>query len=181
MIRNYYGPPIPPISSRRTGVLILIALFAGLISLVAEIGLFERTFIPLSVSMKIWTAFAIISFAIFIRLFWKFKRSFSAILIALFYGYASAGLPLYIFMATNYYFADSKTTQQTFAVISAELEHPKHPPDVVITYKGYTKEIYYEWGTPVDRYKNVILPIRKGLWGFDIIYQKDTTVGLPAQ
>lgn len=181
MIKNYYGPPILPIPSRRTGAFIFIAFFVGLVSLVTEVSLFERTFIPLSVSMEIWTAFALISFAIHIRFLWKFKKSFGAVLVAIFYGYASAGLPLYIFMATNYYCADSKTTQQTFAVVSAELEYPKHPPTVAITYKGLNKEIYYDWGTPVDKYKNVILPIRKGLWGFDIVYQQDTTVGLPSQ
>lgn len=131
--------------------------------------------------MKIWTAFAIIIFAIFIRFYWKFKKSFSAILVALFYGYASAGLPLYIFMATNYYFADNKITPQTFKVISAQIGGPKYPPDVVVAYQETTKEITYEWGAPVDKYKNVTLPIKKGLWGFDIVYQQDTTVGLPAQ
>lgn len=181
MIRNYYGPPIPPIPSPKIIFFVFIAFLAGLISLVAEGNLFERTFIPLSVSIAIWTIFALISFAVHIRFIWKFKKNFGAVIVALCYGYASAGLPLYIFMATNYYCADSKITQQTFKVVSAELEYPKHQPSVVITYKGFDKEIYYDWGTLVDKYQTVTLPIKKGLWGFDIIYQQDTTIGLPAQ
>ncbi|QEM08493.1 hypothetical protein [Mucilaginibacter rubeus] len=136
MIRNYYGPPIPPIPSRRAGALALVALLVGTFSLVAEIGLFELTFIPLLVSMEIWTAFAIISFVIFIRFYWKYKKSFSTILVSLFYGYASAGLPLYIFMATNYYFANNKTTPQTFKVISAEVGKFKNPPVLWLHTKG---------------------------------------------
>lgn len=83
-------------------------------------------------------------------------------------------------MATNYYFADSKITPQTFKVILAEIGKPRHQPNIVVAYHETNKEIIYDWGTPVDKYKSVTLPIKKGLWGFSIVYQEDITVGLPA-
>lgn len=131
--------------------------------------------------MIVWTAFAMISFVVIIRLCRKYYSAFKALWFSLFYGYASAGLPLYIFMATNYYFANNKITPQTFKVISAEVGRFKNPPNVTVAYKGLNKEIYYDWGTPVDKYKTVTFPIKKGLWGFDVVYQEDINVGLLAQ
>lgn len=181
MIRNYYGPPILPKPSRRIQFIIISSFFVGLFALIAETGLFERTFIPLKTSITIWTVFATIGFAIYVRLFWKHYSAFNALLLSVFYGYAVAGFPLYIFMATNYYCADNKITPQTFKVISAEVGGPKYPPNVVIAYQQTTKKITYDWGTPVGKYKSVTLPIKEGFWGFNIVYQEDITVGLPAQ
>lgn len=181
MIRNYYGSPIIPKLSRSSRFFIFLAFFTGLCALVPEIGLFRLTFIPLSASLETWTAFAIISFAIHISLFWKHYSVSNALWLSALYGYASAGLPLYIFMATNYYCADNKTTPQTFPVVSAEIGRLKLPPNIIVTHKGLDKQLFYAWGTPVEKYKSVTLPIKKGLWGFDIIYQQDSTVGLPEQ
>ena len=180
MIRNYYGPPITPKLSRRTRFFIFLAFFAGVFSLFPEIGLFDLTFIPLSAAMQIWTAFAIVSFVIHIRLFRTRYSPFNALWLSAFYGYASAGIPIYIFMATNYYCANNKTTQQTFTVISADNGSTGPgkclPPSIVVTNHGLDKQLSYVCGTLVNGHKTVTLPIRKGLWGFDIIYQ-DNAIG----
>ncbi|WP_426585082.1 hypothetical protein [Mucilaginibacter sp. R-33] len=181
MIRNYYGPPIVPKLSRRTRFFIFLAFFAGLCALVPEIGLFRLTFIPLSACLEIWTAFTIISFTIHIPLFWKRYSVSNALWLSVLYGYASAGLPLYIFMATNYYCADNKTSQQTFGVISAQVGQGKLSPNVVINYKGLDKQLFYPWDAPVTKYKSVSLSIKKGYWGFDIVYQQDINTGLSEQ
>ena len=180
MIRNYYGPPIAPKLSRRTRFFTFLAFFAGLCALVPEIGLFDLTFIPLSAAIQIWTVFAVVSFVIHMRLFRTRYSAFNATWLSALYGYASAGLPLYIFMATNYYCANNKTTQQTFAVISTDNGRTGPgkclPPSIILTNHGLDKQLSYTCGTLVDRYKTVTLPIRKGLLGFDIVYQ-DNAIG----
>jgi hypothetical protein len=170
----YYDsqPIYTPPPSKAAGIVVIVTFLVGIAALVAEINLFRLTFISLSRAMAIWTGFSIITFLPHIRLFRPYLSAAKTFMLALFYAYGSAGLLLYGFMAINYYFADAKTTKQTYAVIVTEngtLTGKCVEPYIEIKHKGLNKQIIYPCGTVVNKEKSLTLTISKGFCGYDII------------
>jgi hypothetical protein len=172
---NYSRPATiyPPPKSKIPGIIILIALFVGIASLVAEISLFRLTFISLPHALTIWAGFSTVAFLLLLRIFQKYYPPTSSLFfLAIGYGIACAGLPLYLFMAANYYFADAKTTTQTYIVIAADNGSPIGKcvePYIEIEHKGLNKQIIYPCGTVVDKQKSLTLTTSEGFFGYDII------------
>lgn len=172
---NYSQPATiyPPPKSKIPGIIILIAFFVGIAALVPEISLFRITFISLQRALTIWAGFSSIAFLLLLRIFRKYyPTTTSLIFLTIGYGIACAGLPLYLFMAANYYFADTKTTIQTYIVIAADNGSPIGKcvePYIEIEHKGLNKQIIYPCGTVVDKQKSITLTTSKGLFGYDII------------
>jgi ascorbate-specific PTS system EIIC-type component UlaA len=84
----------------------------------------------------------------------------------------TGGLILYLFMASNYYFADSKSVERVFEVERVDgYQSRNRTPHVVILINGVERDIYFPKVAPerLRNVKNVKVCFYKGLWNFIVI------------
>lgn len=96
------------------------------------------------------------------NLFFPFAQSFIA------FGFIAC----YLFMALNYYFADSDTVVKAFPILRKHTigAGRKSQPAVEIDYDGFGKQLVFYTGQKrqVDTSSLVLLTVKKGFFGFDI-------------
>ncbi|GCC51598.1 hypothetical protein SanaruYs_18240 [Chryseotalea sanaruensis] len=85
-------------------------------------------------------------------------------------------------MATNYYFADTELKIEGFEIKSKSslpgrrMHRSARKPTIQIKYYGLNKELVFKNSETekVERAEKVILTIRKGLYGYEILENYDT-------
>lgn len=156
----------------------------GIFSMVLQVVIYRNTIIELSILIGIILVVGIISFLLDFK---NYRKTYKYSGIGLYF-YSSMHyvcgfgfLACTIFMLTNYYLADEKTTTQNHEIIDRTFL-PKRPgkagsenkPVFVINYKGKRKELVFnpKFYEKMELYKSVEFEIRDGFFGFDILKNK---------
>ena len=93
----------------------------------------------------------------------------------------TGGILMFLFMATNFYFADNSIIEKRFKIEKIDSlpgskgEREKRQPYVVIDYEGMKKELIfsYEETEKVKTAKYAVMKVSKGFLGYDILKEKD--------
>lgn len=151
--------------------------FLGLILIIFEISLYRKTIINIYIPISIILLTGLTAFIIN-RQHYKKTYSLNGNFYPLIQNVCSWGFIFcYIFMATNYYFSEEKTTTYIFPIKEkssmpgSKYNRSKRQPLVRIDYFYFEKELVsrYVESDKVNKAESVILTIKKGLLGFDII------------
>ncbi len=150
----------------------------GLSLLVWEIFIYRKTIIDLKIPLLIWLLPGIIMTPL---LYDKMNnidgmKAHWTLHYLLHTGMTGAFI-LFLFMATNFYLADSSLVKKQFEIIEkgslpgSKGHRNERKPYVVINYEGLEKELIFSYSqiekVNDSRYAN--LYVKKGLWGFDIL------------
>jgi hypothetical protein len=79
----------------------------------------------------------------------------------------------YIFMASNFYFADNDIVLKSCSISYKHTIGTKiQEPAIEIDYEGIKKQLVFSapQQNEVDTSQYVLLTVRKGLWGYDVFY-----------
>ena len=146
-------------------------LFVGLILMVFEEGIYRKTIISAKEVLVLIFFFSIIFFFVInknYKITYQIKNSFYPFVQAI----VSFGfIACYIFMALNFYLADSKIGIKSFPILSKHNIGSKYPqPAIIINYEGIEKQLvfYIQQQKQVDSSNNVLLTVKKGFFGYDI-------------
>ncbi len=155
--------------------------FCGLVLMVFEIFIYRKTIIETYIPISI---ILIVGFSTFYFNKQHYKKTY--ILTGNFFpimqnliswGFVSC----YIFMATNYYLADKTTTEYRFLIkekssmIGSKHHRDERKPLVTIDYFKFEKELVFRYADTdkVDKADSVMVTVRKGGLGFDILDDYD--------
>jgi hypothetical protein len=158
-------------NQRHKSFYITIAII-GLILLMLQIGIYQKTIISLKIPFALTLVVAVIGFLIIQRdyrrtyqnknLFFPFAQSFIS------FGFIAC----YLFMASNYFFADNSVEIKAFPILTKyTIGTGSHEqPAIEIDYGGTKKQlVFFNWQQKqLDTSHQVLLTVRKGLLGFAI-------------
>lgn len=154
----------------------------GLSSIVFEILIYRhtiiRTFIPILIILSVGLGAFVLNRQHYNKTFDLTGFFFALMQNIISWGFAAS----FLFMATNYYFADKELTDFEFKIESkssmpgSKKRRDERKPLVTIDYFGFKKELVfsYEDTKKVEVADRVKLSIRKGLLGFDIVDHYET-------
>jgi hypothetical protein len=164
---------------------IIAALFIlGLILLVGEILIYRKTIIGLKIPLLIFLVPGFILTPIFYKKLNEIDNGIDNYhcIIKCFLHYVlhscmTGGILVFLFMATNFYFADKNITTRRFEIIRIDSlpgskgHRSERKPYVVINYDGMEKELIFTYSETeqVKIAKFVTLEVKKGLLGFDVL------------
>lgn len=160
--------------------IIFSALFiAGLLITVLEINIYRNTFINYTIPAAIWLLPGIIP-AFMFRSFWVKYISTESLFLILVYNICTwGGFATYIFMASNFYFTQNKTTTEVLHILSigklAKGRDDCSQPYANIVHNWEEKEIFFDCDVPVSIFNAVELKTQTGLWGYEVIIEKHLT------
>lgn len=150
----------------------------GLALLYWEILIYRRTIIEFKFPLILWLTPAVF----FTPLFYTKLNEIAGrlgnwILHFVLHACTTGSFILFIFMASNFYFADNVIVNKKLEIIdSGSVPGPKghrnrREPYVVVKYKGIEKQLFfkYEETKLVDTGKFVNISVKKGFLGFDIL------------
>jgi hypothetical protein len=155
--------------------------FVGLILQIFAVDLFRLTFISTQFSVGLYLLSGLIGYVLLRRkVQGTFKNKIFDLVISLTYCVVSiGGIFAFLFLATNYYFANIDSTKQTFPIVKTGTLGKGNfsrcrQPYVVIEKEKSSKEIIFKCNLAKDiaEYKSIDLTISKGAFGFDIIRSK---------
>ena len=164
--------------------LISILFFLGLILLIWEIYIFRATVIDWKIPTFIYLIPPIFLTPLFFNKLNEIDPSiyihskYKAVHYLLHYFLhfvIVGGILCFIFMATNFYFADNQTTDKRFEIIEkGQFNSRSRDNWVRIDYEGQEKELVFpnSYEKEVDNAKFVSFEVQKGFLGFDIIKNK---------
>ncbi|MCT4602166.1 MAG: hypothetical protein N4A59_04545 [Marinifilum sp.] len=152
--------------------------FLGLVLLFLEILIYRKTIIELKIPLMIWLTPGIILTPIFynklndidgMKAHW--------ILHYILHSCMTGAFVLFSFMSINYFFASSSIETKKFKVLETgslsggKGSRNKRKPYVVINYEGMEKDLIFPHSEMenVMNSKAVMLDVRKGLFGFDVL------------
>src|ERR1700709_763363 len=121
-----------------------ITFFVGLILMIFEVRLYQKTIIPAKDVLILIFFVSIIFFFIIKK---KYKNTYQTK--NSFYAFAQATasfgfIACYIFMALNFYLADSKIEVKSFSILSKHTIGSKYPqPAIEINYEGIEKQLVF--------------------------------------
>ncbi len=165
----------------RWKVFYIITFLTGIILMVFEIHIYRLTIINAIIPTSVILTVGTIAFTIN----WSNSRTaFNAkgIFSALTQNMGSWGfIACYLFMATNYHFANNELKDLSFVIESkSSMTGPKgrrneRKPLVIIDYYGFKKELVFSFNDTkrVEKADKVNVTVRKGLLGFDILEHYD--------
>ena len=152
----------------------------GLVLIFLEIDIYRVTIIKLSIPIFIICFVGLITFFITGK---NYNKTYSkkGFLFPLAQNIISWGfVASYVFMATNYYLADNNVKRYTFQIkrkssLSASRRTSTRDPLVAFNYFGSDKELVfrYTYTNKVAQADSVVIGIKKGLLGFEIIDNYD--------
>jgi hypothetical protein len=151
--------------------------FLGLVLMVFEIFIYRKTIIDTYIPISIILFVGFLTFY-FNRHHYKETYMLTGNFFPIMQNLISWGfISSYIFMATNYYLAEKKTTQYRFIIKEKSLlpgrKHHRNErvPMVTIDYLNFEKELVFPPTDTdkVDKAKSVIVTVRKGGLGYEIL------------
>ena len=154
-----------------------VMVLIGLVILVFEILIYRKTIIHTYIPISIILIVGFLSFY-FNRQHYNETYNLTGNFFPIMQNLISWGfISGYIFMATNYYLADKKTSQYRFIIkekssIPGRRHHrDERKPLVTIDYFKFEKELVFPHtdSDKVDKAKSVVVTVRKGGLGFDIL------------
>lgn len=159
---------------------ISILLFGGIILAILEIYLYRKTIIDWKILTAIWFS-GLVFHPFTSKYLEKHYRTTGYLLKSVFNIVAFGGMLSYLFMATNYYSANLETHEYRFLIkekssMSGSKGHYKErKPIVKIDYFSSEKELVFRYidTDKVNKADSVIVSIRKGGLGFDILDEYD--------
>jgi len=158
----------------------LAALFlVGITLLVFEISLYRQTLIKWTIPTSIWLITGLLFTPITSRILIKYFGTRPFFLQLVFNVVVFGSITIYIFIASNYY-CSLDTKPNTFKAPILKTGHfpfSEYGPGSThanVQINGFDKELIFSPNLDIEKYKYVIITIKKGLWGFDIIENKTT-------
>jgi hypothetical protein len=153
-----------------------IFAFFGLILMCLEIPIYRNTFIKIGILLFIVLFIGVITFFLS-KTHYKKTYNLKGVFFPLLQSILSWGfISSYLFLATNFYFADKDSTEHILKIkskssIPGARTKINRQPTAKFDYSGFEKEIvfYYSDSKLVDKAESIKLHIRKGALGFDII------------
>ncbi len=160
----------------------ILTFFLGMVLMIFEINIYRKTIIDSSILFPIILVIGLVTFY-----FNKHHYNKTCLLTGNFFPliqnlFSWGFISCYAFMATNYYLADKTTTEYKFLIkekssmpVDDDHHWSERKPLVRIDYFNFEKELvfYYVDKEKVDKADSVILSVRKGGLGFDIIDEYD--------
>jgi hypothetical protein len=154
----------------------MVSILIGLIFTYLAVAIFRNTFIHLGFLLIIILIVGLLAF-ILNKKHYKKTYNLKSNFFPLIQNFMSWGLiSCYLFLATNFYFANKTITDHTFNIISksslpAYRSIETRLPTVRFKYNDYDKELvlYSSDSGIVGKAEKVTVQIRKGALGFDII------------
>lgn len=145
---------------------------AGIFLMIFQVDIYRSTIIPVKIPLIVVLFGTVVGFLITYKNYnntYQTKRLLYPLLQSL----CSFGfITCYIFMALNYYCADKEIENRLFAIYDISTMGSKYPKPVFnIDYDGFEKQLVLSNSQlkDVKSTKEVMLIIRKGLFGFDVI------------
>jgi hypothetical protein len=163
-------------------VFYFVTALTGIILLYFEIHIYRLTIIPIAIPISISLLVGIVTF-LFNKNHYKNTFNTRGPFFPLVQNIGSWGfISCYLFMATNYYFADPELKDLQFEIKSkSSMPGPKRrrhetKPTVTIDYFGFNKELVFKFKDTerVENADKLKLTVKKGLIGFDIVNHYDT-------
>lgn len=156
---------------RKKSFYFIIAII-GLLLMMMEIGIYQKTIIPFKIPFLVIMMVAIISFFIVQRdyrqtyqvknIFFPFAQSFIS------FGFIAC----YLFMSANYYLANSDSVTIVTPILRKNTigTGSHRQPTIEIEYDGIEKQLvfYVQQQKQVDTSQQVLLTVKKGFFGFEI-------------
>lgn len=155
--------------------------FLGLVLIVFEISIYRRTIINTYIPIAIILVIGFLTFN-FNRQHYKKTYFLTGNFFPIMQNLISWGfISCYVFMATNYYFAEKATTEYSFIIKEkSSMPGSKHhrnerKPLVTIDYFNFEKELVFRFPDTdsVNKADSVFVIVRKGGLGFDILEDYD--------
>jgi hypothetical protein len=163
---------------KKLDFLLKTLFFVGLILLVWQIFIYRRTIIDLNIPLFIcFTPGLILTPLFFKKLNYIDGTRGHWTLHYLFHTITVGGIILFCFMSSNFYLANNVSVQSKFKIIDRgslpgrKRHRDERSPYVIINYNGMNKQLIfsYEKMDEVMAAKYLLLKVKKGLWGFDIL------------
>ncbi|MEP7168412.1 MAG: hypothetical protein ABI855_03505 [Bacteroidota bacterium] len=159
---------------------LLTVLFIGtLILTVVEIDIYRKTIIHWAIPTFIWLLTGLILTPLTSSFLKKYIDTNSFFLQLVFNVVTWGGLLIYGLMATNYYLpTDSSKTITTKIINTGHLAKGKNgcgEPYCEVVINRTVKQLVFPCDFNIEIYNDIDLTIKKGLWGFDIITDKNPT------
>lgn len=160
-----------------------VMFLLGLVLLLFEISIYRKTIIHIYIPISIILVVGFLTFY-FNRPHYKKTYNLTGNFFPIMQNLISWGfISSYLFMATNYYLADTKTTQYRFIIkekssIPGRKHHrDERKPLVTIDYFKFEKNLVFPHADTdrVAKAKSVIVTVRKGSLGFDILDHYDVS------
>lgn len=139
--------------------------------------LVERTFVHNAVVLIATLLGGLMGTAILTVLWRKHSAPFWVLI---FYGMATGGsLSTFLLIAPNYYFRDGQTVKEQIEIVGAGNRSKRNSdcqtPYAVIVYDEIKKELPFpcDYEKNIFNFKTLRLEVSEGLWGFNVIEDKD--------
>lgn len=151
----------------------------GLVLLVWEIFIYRRTIIAFNIPLIIFIIPGVFLTPVFYEKLNKIQGMNLHFLTHYFlHSFTSGSFILFLFMSSNFYFAENYTTEKRLEIISkgslaAGKGRPvyKRQPYVMVHYGKVEKQLIFSYSDTdkINSASKVHLTARKGLWGFDVL------------
>lgn len=136
-----------------------------------EIGIYRKTIIPFKIPLLVALIGSTVGFLIIQR---DYRRAYQKnnLLFPIIQSFISFGfIACYLFMTLNYYLADNATQTKSVTILARHtIGTGNGQPAIEIEYEGIKKQLVFYNGQQkqLDTSKQVILTVKKGLFGFII-------------
>lgn len=148
----------------------------GMVLIIFEINIYRDTIIEWTIPTAIWIFSGVLLTPFTSTLLNEYYDTKGIILQLIFNIAAFGGIVCYIFMALNFYFPfDREDVYHVEITNTGRLAKGRRGcgnPYADVKVKGHDKQLVFSCGFDVEKYSNVILIIKPGLLGFDIIMSK---------
>lgn len=156
--------------------ILTILFLGGIILTVFEINIYRDTIISWIIPTSIWLLSGLIFIPITSKLLKKYYDTKAFFWQMIFNIGAFGGLLAYSFIALNYYFPTDKEVHNKVQIIKtghlAKGRHGCGNPYADVRINGVNKELIFPCDFKIEKYNYVLLTVKTGLLGFDIIETK---------
>jgi hypothetical protein len=160
------------------GILVLPLFYLGVYLTISAIEIYRETIINWTIPLLIWltSGFCILPFT-YSFLKEPGKKSYATWQL-LYNCITFGGIMFYLVMTLNFNFTSYRISRQKIKI--KEKGHLSNfrscgNPYTRVIINGNDKELIFDCGTNIDKSTNVVLTIKNGLFGFDIITNKILT------
>lgn len=165
-----------------TAIVLTFLFLIGIFLIILEIDIYRSTLIVWTIPTAIWIASGILITPFTLALLKKHFDDSGIILKILFNVGAFGSIILYLFMALNFYFPFNREYIYRIKIINtgnlAKGRNGCGNPYADVKVKGVDKQLIFPCGSEVRNYSEVILTVKTGLLGFDIITKKILPSGI---
>lgn len=159
-----------------TAFLLTFVFITGGYSLLLGINIYRNTLIIWTIPTIIWILSGVLITPLNLTLLRKYFRN-SGITFHIFFNIVSFGSIIsYLFMALNFYFPFNQENVYQVTITKTgklpRLHRGCGKPYANVEVKGIDKKLVFPCGFEIANYSNIILTVKTGLLGFDVITKK---------